>query len=181
MLREQQLNLAQQRMGKMPALGSVHKSRIIYGDATEETSALEIYNGAVTAVSIGGFLTQFGNLQGATDAITLGVRRQQSWIGDLTTVSNLWPTDPAAQRESKLMVTYRDVVTEENFELTIPTVDFSKLVFVPGAGDAVQFQAPAAHADIVSWVTAFEAMGRSPRSDLNAIEVIKMRYVGRNT
>jgi hypothetical protein len=165
----------------MPPIGSVHKARIVYGDATEETSAMEVYTGAITAVSIGGFLTNFGTLQTATDAITLGTRRQQSWIGDLTTVSNEWPTDKAAQRESKLLVTYRDTVTEEEFILTIPTVDFDKLNFVPGGGDAVQFEAPGAHADIVAWVSAFEGIGRTPRSDQNAVEVVGMRYVGRNT
>jgi len=165
----------------MPPLGSVHKSRIVYGDATEETSAMEIFNGAITALSIGGFLTNFGALQTATDAITLGTRRQQSWIGDLTTVSNEWPTDKAAQRESKLLVTYRDTVTEEEFILTIPTVDFDKLNFVPGGGDAVIFEGAGAHADIVAWVTAFEAIARTPRSDANAVEVVGMRYVGRNT
>lgn len=165
----------------MPALGSVHKSRIVYGDVTEESSAMEIYNGAITALSIGGFLTQFGNLQGATDAITLGVRRQQSWIGDLTTVSNLWPTDRAAQRESKLLVDYRDTVTEEVFQLTIPTIDFSVLNFVPGGGDAVLFAGAGANAAIIAWVTAFEAMARTPRSDANVVEVVAMRYVGRNT
>lgn len=165
----------------MPPLGSVHKARIVYGDVTEETSALEVYTGAITAISIGGFLTQFGTLQSATDAITLGERRQQSWIGDLTTVSNGWPADKAAQRESKLLVDYMDDVTEEIFTLTIPTIDFDKLNYVPMAGDAVQFQAPAAHADIVSWVAAFEAMARTPRSDANSVTVVGMRYVGRNT
>jgi len=165
----------------MPALGSVHKSRIVYGDVTEEKSAVEIFNGAITAVSIAGFLTNFGTFQTATDAITLGTRMQQSWIGDLTTVSNAWPTDKAAQRESKLLVDYMDDVTQEPFTLTIPTIDFSKLNYVPGGGDAVLFQAPGAHADIIAWVTAFEAIARSPRNDLNTVTVTGMRYVGRNT
>jgi len=165
----------------MPPLGSRHKATITYGDVTEETSTMEVYTGAITAVSIGGFLTNFGALQTATDAITLGERRKQSWIGDETYVSNDWPTDKAAQRESKLLVTYRDTVTEEEFQMTIPTVDFDVLNFVPGGGDAVQFQAPGANAAIVSWVTAFEDIARTPRSDANAVEVVAMRYVGRNT
>jgi len=165
----------------MPAIGSVHKARITYGDVTEESSSLEIYTGAITAISIGGFLTQFGTLQAKTDAITLGLRRQQSWIGDLTTVSNAWPTDKAAQRESKLLVDYRDTVTEEQFQLTVPTIDFDVLNFVPQGGDAVIFSGAGASTAITEWVTAFEAMGRSPRSDANAVEVVGMRYVGRNT
>jgi len=165
----------------MPPLGSQHKARINYGDVSEETSGLEVFTGAITAVSIGGFLTQFGTLQSTTDAITLGERRSQSWIGDLTTVSNDWPTDPAAHRENKLLVTYRDDVTEEEFNLTIPTIDFTKLVFVPGGGDAVSFATGVGSAEIVAWVAAFEAMARTPRSDANSVTVVAMRYVGRNT
>lgn len=165
----------------MPALGSVHKSRILYGDVSKEVSALEIYNGPITALSIAGYLTQFGTLQTTTDAITLGVRRAQSWIGDYTTVSNGWPTDPAAHRENKLLVDYWDTVTEEPFTLTIPTIDFTKLNFIPEAGDAVYMKGASASTELAAWTAAFEAMGRSPRSDANAIEVISGRYVGRNT
>jgi len=164
----------------MPPIGSVHKSRITYGDVSQESSNVEVYNGAITAVSLPGFLTQFGAFQTATDAITLGTRRSQAWIGDLTTVSNDWPTDKYAHRENKLLVTYRDTVTEEEFILTIPTIDGSKLNYVPGGGDAVQFEGEGASSEIVSWVAAFEAFGRTPRSDANAVEVTGMRFVGRN-
>ena len=164
----------------MPPLGSVHKSRITYGDVSQETSNMEIYNGAITVASLPGFLTQFGDLQTATDAITLGVRRSQSWIGDLSTISNLWPTDKNAHRENKLLVTYRDTVTEEEFILTIPTIDGTKLNYVAGGGDAVQFAGAGASAEIIAWVAAFQAMGRTPRSDANSVVVTGMRFVGRN-
>lgn len=181
MMRPTLLNFAHTGECFMPPLGSVHKSRIVYGDATQETSALEIYNGAITSFSIAGFLTDFGTLQTATDGITLGVRRQQSWIGDLTTVSNGWPTDQAAQREAKLLVDYWDTTSEEVFQLTVPTVDFSVLNFVSGGGDAVIFAGAGASAEIVAWVTAFEAIARTPRNDAATVEVIGMRFVGRST
>jgi len=165
----------------MPAIGSVHKSTIKYGDATGENSTMEIYNAPITALNIAAFLADFGDLQTATDAITLGTRRQQSWIGDLTTVSNAYPTNPAAQRESKLLVNYMDNTTEKPYTMTIPTVDFSKLVFVPLGGDAVQFEGAAANADIVAWVAAFETLARSPDNDTHNVTVTGMRYVGRNT
>jgi len=165
----------------MPALGSVHKARIGYGDVSKEVSSLEVFVGPITALSIAGFLTQFGNLQTATDGITIGVRRNQSWTGDYTTVSNGWPTDPAAHRENKLLVDYWDTVTEEQFTLTIPTIDFTKLNFIPEAGDAVYMSGASASTELAAWTTAFEAIGRSPRSDANAIEVLGGRYVGRNT
>jgi len=165
----------------MPAIGSVHKTVLSYGDATEESSSLTVFNGAVTAVSIGGYLTNVSDLQAKTDAITLGVRRKNTLIMDDTTVSNDWPTDPAAQRESKLLVNYRDTTTQKPYTLTIPTIDFSKLVFVPLAGDAVLFSGADANADIVAWVTSFETIARAPDNDTHTVEVTGMRYVGRNT
>lgn len=165
----------------MPPLGSVHKSKLTYGDATHETSSVEIYNDAITALSIAGYLTQLTAFTNATDAIVLGVRRQNSWTGDLTVVSNSWPTDPAAQREAKLLVDYQDTTTEEAFTLTIPTIDFSKLVFVPGGGDNVLFAGEDANEDIVAWVTAFEALASPPRDPSHNVEVIGMRFVGRNS
>lgn len=165
----------------MPAIGSVHKTSIDYGDVTHEVGSFTMFTGAVTAVSIGGFLTALGAIQTATDGITLGTRRKQSWTGDLSTISNAWPTDRSAQRESKLLVQYQDDVTEKPYTLTIPTIDYSKLNFIAGGGDNVAFQAPLASAEIIAWVTAFEALGRSPDNDLNAVSVIGMRFVGSNT
>jgi len=165
----------------MPALGSVHKASIRLGDVSHESSSMEVYTGAVTAVSIGGFLSDLGDLQVATAALTIGTVRQQSWTGDLTTVSNDWPTDPAAHRENKLLVTYQDTVTEEPFTLTIPTIDFTKLVFIPFAGDNVYFEGANASAELAAWTAAFEAIGRAPNNDQHTIEVISARYVGRNT
>lgn len=165
----------------MPKIGSVHKSSIQYGDATQETSDFTVFNQPITALTIGDFLTGLGNLEDATDAITLGTHRQTKWIGDLTTLSNAWPTDKAAQRESKLLVDYWDNTTEKMYQLTIPTIDFSKLNFVPNGGDAVIFAGSGANADIVAWVAAFESFGRSPDDDTHHVTVKGMRYVGRNT
>lgn len=166
----------------MPALGTVHKSRIVYRDSTGETSAMEIYNDAITAVSIAGFLTQFGALQTATDAITLGERFQQAWIGDLTTVSNAVPANQAAQREAKLLVQYQGTTSEKPYTLTIPTIDFATLVFLPGGGDAVAFtDANGASAGIQAWVTAFEAIASAPDDPAENVVVTGMRFVGRNS
>jgi hypothetical protein len=165
----------------MPAIGSTHKSLIKYRDATAETSTMTVFNEALTIANLDAFLALFGTLQDATDAITLGVRASQSWIGDDTTVSNAVPSNPAAQRESKLLVQYQDAVNEKPYTLTIPTVDFSTLVFVPLGGDAVQFAGASASTAIKNWVTAFEAIAKAPDDDTHAVVVTGMRYVGRNT
>ena len=165
----------------MPAIGSVHKSIIGVGDATQETSSLTVYNQAVTALTIGSFLTGLGTLETATEGIILGTHRKTQWIGDDTIITNSWPSNPAAQRESKLLVDYWDNTTEKMFQLTVPTIDFSKLVFVPLGGDAVLFSGAAASTEIKAWVTAFESFGRSPDDATHNVTVKAMRYVGRNT
>lgn len=165
----------------MPPIGSVHVSGLSYRDATDEVGSFEFFHGAITAVSIAGFLADFGDLQTATDAITLGTRSSQFWTGDRTTVSNAIPTNPAAQREARLRVKYMDDTTEQQYTLTIPTIDFSKLVFVAGGKDAVVFSGAGAHADIVAWVTAFETIARSPDDDTHTVTVVKMRFIGQNS
>jgi hypothetical protein len=165
----------------MPAIGSVHKAKIVLGDVSHETSPLEVYTGAITSVSIAGFLADLGDFQDATEALTIGTIRQQSWTGDLSTISNAWPTDRAAHRENKLLITYQDDVTEKPWTLTIPTIDFSKLNFIPEAGDAVYFTSPNGSAELVAWVAAFEALARTPDNDQHTVTVIRAEYVGRNT
>lgn len=164
----------------MPPIGSQHVAGLGYRDATGEVGSVEIQIGAITAVSIAGFLTQFGDFQTKTDAILLGTRARQYWTGDRTVVSNAKPTDPAAQREAKLEVDYMDSVTEEIWTITLPTIDFSKLNFVPNGGDAVIFSGAGANADIAAWVTSFEALAKAPRTG-NAVTVVGMRFVGVNS
>jgi len=165
----------------MPAIGSVHKATMTYGDVTQETSTMAIFVAPITVLTLAAFLADFGDLQTATDAITLGTRRKQSWIGDETTVTNAWPTDRAAQREAKLKINYQDVVTEKPYFITIPTVDFSKLNFVSGGGDFVEFKAPAGNADLIAWVAAFETLGRAPDNDTHNVVVTSVEFVGANT
>ena len=137
--------------------------------------------GPITALSIAGFLTQLSDFEAKTDAILLGLRRRESWIGDRSVITNAWPTDKAAQRECKVLVEYMDDTTEEPFTLTLPTINFAKLNFVAGGGDAVVFSGAGANTDIVAWVTSFEAIARSPRNDANSVTVTGMRFVGVNS
>jgi hypothetical protein len=166
---------------KMPAIGDQHIAGLGYRDSTGEIGRFEIPIYVLTPATLANFLTEFGDFQTKTDAITLGTRATQFWTGDRTTVSNATPSNQAAQREAGLYVTYRDVTTEEEFHVTIPTIDFSKLVFIAGGKDAVAFKAPAGNADIIAWVASFESIARSPRDYGHDVEVVKMRFVGRNS
>ena len=158
-----------------------HYSTLTYKDATGESSTMKVYNDAITALSIGGFLAQLGALKTATDAITLGNRTRSSWVGDYDTISDDPATDNYAQRENKLLVSYKDTTTNEVYQLTIPTIDLALLTFIPGAKDAVQFAGAGVNAAVTDWVTAFEAFASPPENPGNGVEVVAMRFVGRNT
>jgi hypothetical protein len=165
----------------MPAIGGRQKYNVTLRDATGEPTTHTVYFDEITAVSLPGLLTELGAYNTALIAITNGVLAKDFW-GEETIVSNAVPSDPSAQRESKLLVQYQGVTTEKPFTLTIGTVDYSKLVFLPGAGDAVAFEAAnGASAEIQAWVTAFEALASSPDDEAENVAVTGMRFVGRNS
>lgn len=165
----------------MPELGGKQGTTWTFRDATEEVSTVTMYADEITAVSLPGLLTAIGAMTTALEGITLGELAKQTW-GEQTVVSNDVPSDPSAQRESKLLVQYRGATTQKPYTLTIPTIDYSVLVFLPGAGDAVAFTAAnGASTEIQAFVTAFEADWHAPDDEAEAVEVTGMRFVGRNS
>ena len=153
-------------------------SRFSIKDVTGETSTFELPNGAITAVSIGGFLTSFGGLRDAIAAVSLGTVRKESWVGDDTLLSEDLPTSPYAQREIGLRIYMTGNDGSPEFHRTLPCPDLTKVVFTPGAGDFVSLTEPQ---EIVDLVAAIEGHGRHPNSDLENITVSKIRVVGRNS
>lgn len=165
----------------MPALGGTQQYKLSYRDSTGELGTMTVFFNEITAVSLPGLLTNLGDFASATDAITLGQRAREQW-GEVTIVSNAIPSNPAAQREAKLLVQYQGATTQKPYTLTIPSVDFSKLVFLPGGGDAVAFtSANGASAEILAWVTAFETLASAPDDESEGVVVTGMRFVGRNS
>lgn len=164
----------------MPALGTKGQAQITLRDATGEATTTSIRLANLTAGNFAATATALAAFYAATDAIALGVVAK-TFSGNEEIISNAEASDPAAQRESKLLVTYWDVTTQKYYTLTVGTIDFSLLHFLPGAGDAVAFKtADGAPTEITNWVTAFEAIAKAPDTG-NAVAVINMRYVGRNT
>jgi len=151
------------------------KINFTFMDYGREKSTMGLYAGDVTAVSIGGFLTQFGALRTATEAITLGTVNKEQWIGDDTLLSNVPPVSAFAQRESKWFVTYRGDTSQKEFHLEIPTADLALLA------DNEEFLDLTTAGVIADWVTAFEAIARSPESDIETVTVVSIQFVGRNT
>ncbi|MCK5133316.1 MAG: hypothetical protein KAR40_14335 [Candidatus Sabulitectum sp.] len=152
-----------------------HIGSFTFLDASAEKSSMTFNFGAITAASLPGFLTQFGALRTATDAISIGQLVGDMWTGDKTKYSNVVPTDKDAQRERKFLVVYEDDTTLALYRMEVPCADYALVDVFQGETDLVDL----AQTAIAAFVTAFEALCRSPEG--NAITVVSMRGVGRNT
>lgn len=149
-----------------------------YGNATildysEETSTTKVNFGAVTAVSIAGFLADFGDWKNALGNIILGTLSKDRWVGDSTNVSNTPPASPSAQIELKWLVSYEGDTSKKKFRQEIPTADPSKTIAGTDKADLTDV-------DIAAYVTAFETLARSPDDDTETVSVLDMTLVGRN-
>lgn len=150
-----------------------HYAGVTVLDYSEETSQTNFSIGAITAVSLPGFLTQFGDWKNALGNIILGTISKDRWVGDATDISNTPPASANAQVELKWLVTYEGATTKKKFRQELPTADPSKTV--PGTD-----KADMTDTDIAAYVTAFEAVAKSPDDDAEAVNVLDMRIVGRN-
>jgi len=143
-------------------------------DYSESKSSFSFSFGAITALSLPGFLTQFGALRTALQNIIIGEVSRERWVGDETLLSNIPPSDPNATRELKWLVDFE--VDGGNFDqgyVTIATPDTSLLGV---NSDWADYSDP----DIAAFITAFEAIARSGNDPVNPVIVTHMQIVGRN-
>lgn len=155
-------------------------------DYDRESGSTNLQTGAVTAVSLPSLLTQIGTLRTAIAGITLGTISGESLYAFRTRLSNQPPTDPLAQRESVWIVHYEDVTAffddpvnaipnagfGKNFTFAIPTADLSGDRLLTNSEDA-----DLAETSIAAFVTAFEAIARSPYG--GAVNVTRIEAGGR--
>lgn len=150
-----------------------HYAGVTVLDYSEEKSGTSFSIGAITAVSIAGFLSQFGAWKTALGNIILGTVSKDRWVGDATDISNTPPGSPTAQIELKWLVTYEGASTKKKFRQELPTADPSKTIAGTDLADLTD-------TDVAAYVTAFEAVAKSPDDDTEGVNVLDMRLVGRN-
>lgn len=162
----------------MPAIGGRQPVKVQYRDYSGELRTIQnMYSGEITAVSIAGFLTEFGALTAALDAVTLGVRASESW-GEQTIVSNDRPAGKDAQIESEMLVSLQGATTEAPFSFRIPTIDYTAFNYAdPPAGDTVILSGAGASAATTALITAIEDLLRAPWDETENVVVVGMRVV----
>jgi len=161
----------------MPAVGSRQPMNVQYLDAHGNVQSIRMFSGELTAVSLPGFLTQFGALQTALDGLTLGTRSGQSW-GEETVVSNTLPGDKDASVATEILVRYMGATSQKPFSFRIPTADYTAFNYAdPPNGDSIIFSGAGASAATTAFVTAFEAVAKSPDDDTEAVTITGMNIV----
>lgn len=161
----------------MPALGGRQPVTVQYMDYSAEVESIRLYAGEITAVSLAGFLSDFGDLQTALDAVTLGVRSKQTW-GEETIVSNTRATSKNAQIETQMLVRCQGATSEAPFSFRVPTVDYTAFNYAdPPAGDAVIISGAGATAATTALVAAIEAFCKMPDDETEALVVVGMEVV----
>jgi len=150
-----------------------HKGSFTLLDFSNEDTTFGIHYGPITALTIAAFLTQFGAFRTATLAILKGNLKSDQWIGDITKYSVVAPTDPDAQRERKFLVFYEGTTSFSQYNFEMGTADLTLAdLMIPGTDmvDLTQTQ-------IAAWVTAFEAIGKTPYQE--AVNVTGIQAVGK--
>lgn len=144
-----------------------------------------INTGAVTAVSLPGLLTQIGNLRTAIAALSIGVVSDERQEVFNTILSQTLPTNEYAQRGSKWLVHYHDNTQFFDAPLNaIPNAGYLKPFEVSISAAKLELLEdnqtflPLDQAQAAPFVTAFEAMARSPYG--GAVVVDSIEYVPRS-
>lgn len=155
-------------------------------DHSKEVKNTSLLTGNVTAVSLPGLLTQIGTLRAAIDAITLGTVAGEMLVAFDTNLSNAIPASELAQVETVWIVQYEDALPFFDDPVNaIPNEGFGKKFSLSiGTADLVgrllpnSDEADLADAGIAAFVTAFEAIARSPYG--GTVNVLKITSGGRN-
>lgn len=155
-------------------------------DHNREKSTTSFYTGNITGASLPATLTQFGALRNAIDGITLGSVTNESLKVFDTKLANSPPADENAQRERKWLVVYEDDTAFFDAPLNaIPNSGYRKaFTFEIATAELTgrllpnSDEADLTDAGMAAFVTAFEAIGRSPYGGV--VNVVQIRAVGRN-
>lgn len=168
----------------MPSLGNgtYHPAEISYWDKSKEVGRFGVYGVPVTEGNFAAQSALWAPLVTATNGITAGLIRSARWVNEV--VSNANPEqdsiDQSASREIKLLVQFIDNTTQKRLTSTVPTLDLTKVTYLPQARDFVAItDAQGASEEIQAFVSAFEGYVINPATG-NAVTIVGLKVVGRN-
>lgn len=155
----------------------MHYGEFALMDYSESVASFRVYFGAITAVSLPGFITQFGALRSALDGITLGTIKSERWVGDEVVLNNIPPSDSMAQNKLKWLVHLENLTGGNRFTFTVPTPDLSLATVNQYGEQFANLDAP----EIQAFITAVENLVADPVYGHEDCVVTEMEIIGRRT
>jgi hypothetical protein len=157
-------------------IGNYTPFSITYLDQSRERSSIKGYATLLDATNFDDQQTLFVTFVAAAADLVLGELIQREYgIKDL--FADGLPGTNLAQREDKLLVSYRDSVTGKPLNMSIPTAKLSAIVYQ--AQSTKGYIVLADGGVVADFVTAFEAFVIAPLTG-NATEVMAIRFKGAN-
>lgn len=159
--------------------GTSHPVSMSFWDKSQEHGAFEAQTAIVTVGNLTAQSTLWAALVASAAAIVNGLPRLNRWVNQVVVNANPDKGDinQLSAREIKLKVRYIDVGNQAKYECTVPTLDLSKVVYLPIIGnDAVSLTEPA---EIATFIDDFEAAIVAPYTGA-ATKIIALEVVGRN-
>jgi len=143
-------------------------------DFSDEKSSWGVAIANQSAANVVAQQALLATLVTATAAISLcaSVKEETTFIRTLH--AGAQPTNPLAQRENKWLVRYSGNATFKRFNVEIPGADLSLLSTAPQS----DFMDPDS-TEYADFVTAFEAVVKSPDDPTESVTVINIQFVGR--
>lgn len=146
----------------------------------KEKSPINIPSYQIDAANLATWLTGWAALKTATDAIITGVLEKETVRIYETALSSAMPTSQYARRELKMQVTFTGDISGKSFRIEVPTPDLAALTLESGDANYVVLDDSAGTGVMAAWVSAFEAIARSPENDAENVTVQSAKIVGRN-
>lgn len=148
--------------------------RLTFQDWSREKSPFRVTTATPNAASLDSWNTAIGDLKSALAGITSGTFNSEERSALVDLLNSDPPTDDQSQRERKWLVTYKGDTSEKVFRCEIPTADTAGKLL------ANSDEADPADTFIAAFITAFEALAKSPDNGTESVTVLSLRSVGRN-
>jgi len=139
-----------------------------------ETASFSWAMPTATPANIAAQDTLVDNIVTAVNAVTLGVLGKREHIYERLFISRIRAASTSAQRENKWLVRYHGNITQDKFQLSIPTADLSLL---PDGSEFLDITAGVG----LALADALEAALSSPNDTTETITVDSVQFVGRNS
>lgn len=157
------------------AIGS--SAQIAIAGYTGKTAAFNVPSYQIDAANLATWLTGWGDLKTALSPLLAGTMQKELVRLYDTDLGNAIPTDKNAIRGNKLMLRFEGDTNGQVYRRTIPAVDLDAFTYATGPQGFTRFVVLNDSGVMAAFVSAFEAIARSPEDDAETVTVVSAEVI----